>query len=162
MSLSVAVLFLSLSAGYPADNSSKTLRCGGPNAYSVDVVRDPIREADDVNIVQGGKLLKTISLPGQEVNGFSLDWARKTKAGFEFSIEYGSRYYYHKQFIFICRRNKFYLSRVIVDSFDKHNPEKSHYKVNRINPTYRLKISKSPISGARCFPKDGYEFHNPR
>ena len=127
MSLHAAVLFLSLIAG-----------CGKPNAYSVDVVDDPIRQADIVNIMQDGRVLKAINLPGQEVNGFSLDSATKTKAGFEFSIEYGSRYYYHKQFIFICRRNKFYLSRVIVDSFDKHNPEKWRIRVNRIKPNLPL------------------------
>ena len=134
MSLRVAVLFLSLIAGYPADNS----RCGEPNGYSVDVVRDQIREADDVNIMQGGRILKAINLPGQEVNGFSLISAKKTKAGFEFSIEYGSVNYYHKQFIFICRRNRFYLARVIVDSFNKHNPEKWHKKVTRVNPNLPL------------------------
>ena len=133
MSLSVAVLFLSLIAGYPADSSSETLRCGEPNTYSVEVFRDPVREADDVNIVQGGKVLKSIKLPGQEVNGFSLNRSKKTKAGFEFSIEYGTRIYYYKRFIFICRRNRFYLSRVIVESFDKQNPEKLYKKVSRPN-----------------------------
>src|ERR1044072_3014634 len=122
MSLPVATLFLSF-----------ITHCRKLDAYNADVVKHPIRQASIVNIMQDGKVLKAINLPGQEVNGFSLDYARKTKAGFEFSIEYGSRMYYHKQFIFICRRNNFYLSRVIVDSFDKHNPEKSRMKVNRFN-----------------------------
>src|SRR5688572_27771362 len=138
MSLRVVVLFLSLIAGCPGNSSSQTLRCGEPGAYSLDVVRDPIREADDVNIVQAGRVLKSIKLPGQEVNGFSLNRTRKTKAGFEFSIEYGSRIYYYKRFIFICRRNKFYLSRVIVESFDKQNPEKWYKKVSRVNPNLPL------------------------
>lgn len=138
MSLRVAVLFLSLIAAFPADSSAQTLRCGDPKAYSLEVIRDSIREADDVNIMQGGRVLKSIKLPGQEVSGFSLNRTRKTKAGFEFSIEYGTRIYYYKRFIFICRRNNFYLSRVIVESFDKHNPEKFYKKVSRINPNLPL------------------------
>ena len=153
MSLRVAVLFLSLIAGYPADSSSQTLRCGDPNAYSIDVVRDPIRDADDVNIVQGGKVLKAIKLPGQEVNGFSLNRARKTKAGFEFSIEYGSVNYYYKQFTFICRRNKFYLSRVVVESFNKHNPETWYKKVIRVNPNLPLEKFEVTNFMREVFPK---------
>ena len=141
MSLGIAVLFLTLVAGHPDHNASKGC---DPNSYSVDVTIDPIRDADDVNIVQGGKVLKVINLPGQEVNGFSLNRWRKTKAGFEFSIEYGTRLYYYKRFIFICRRNKFYLSRVIVESFDKHNPENSFTKVSRVNlnlPLEKFKVT---------------------
>lgn len=138
MSLRVTVLCLTLIAGYPTDSSSQTLRCGDPNTYNIDVVRDQIREADDVNIVQGGRVLRSIKLPGQEVGGFSLNRTRKTKAGFEFSIEYGTRIYYYKRFIFVCRRNKFYLSKVIVESFDKHNPEKFYKKVSRVNPNLPL------------------------
>ena len=131
--LARAVLFLILIAGSRADSSSQTLRCGDPNAFSIDVVIDPIRDADDVNIMQGGRILKSIKLPGQEVGGFSLNHSRKTKAGFEFSIEYGTRIYYYKRFIFICRRHKFYLSRVIVESFDKHHPDKWFKRVSSGN-----------------------------
>ena len=153
MSLGVAVLFLSLIVGYPDRDASKTLRCGDPNSYSVDVVRDKVREADDVNIVQGGRVLKVINLPGQEVNGFSLNRWRKTKAGFEFSIEYGTRIYYYKRFIFICRRNRFYLSRVIVESFDKHNPENSYKKVSRGNLNLPLENFKVANYMREVFPK---------
>ena len=77
-------------------------------------------------IKQGDKVLGSIRIfTGVERNGFALDEAKKTKTGFEISVEYGSRYYYHKRFIFICKRQRFYLSKVIVDSFDKVNPAPS-------------------------------------
>lgn len=140
MTVHVAALFLSLIAGYSAGPSisrnenptvvhgegTKVFDCADPNGYSLLVARDMVRDADDVSIMQGEKVLKTIKLPGEsEVNGFSLGWAKKTKAGFEIAIDYGTRIYYHKRFVFICKQRRFYLSRVIVESFDKLEPVKT-------------------------------------
>jgi hypothetical protein len=44
---------------------------------------------------------------------------------FLITIEYGARIYYHKRFVFICKQRRFYLSRVIVESFDKLDPVKT-------------------------------------
>jgi hypothetical protein len=83
--------------------------------------------------------LYTIELPtGVDINGFGFDGAKKTKAGFEISIEYGSVIYYHKAFVFICRHHKFYLSKIRVDSFNKHNPEKWSKKVVTVRPNLPL------------------------
>ena len=95
--------------------------------------------SNDVVIEQDSKVLWSIRLPtGAERNGSALDWAKKTKEGFELSVEYGSRYYYHKRFVFLCKRDKFYLSEVIVDSFDKVNPEHRRKKTVKVKPSFPI------------------------
>ena len=79
--------------------------------------------------------MHTIQLPTEaELNGFAVNWVKKTKTGFEIAIEYGTRIYYAKRFIFVCRQRKFYLSTIRVESFDKHNPAKWKRKVIRVRP----------------------------
>jgi len=102
-------------------DSSPSFDCAAPNAYSVAEVWK--QEARYVDIKQGDKVLGSIRIfTGVERNGFALDEAKKTQTGFEISVEYGSVIYYHKVFVFICRQHKFYLSKIKVDSFNKHNP----------------------------------------
>ena len=116
------------------DEGSKTSGC---DEYSVE--EGTIPGTRSVNIVRGGKVLHTIKLlTDVERNGFAFNWVKKTKEGFEIAIEYGSIIYYGKRFIFICRRHKFYLSKIRVDSFDKHNPEKWSRKVIRVQPNLPL------------------------
>jgi hypothetical protein len=144
MRIGIIVLVVSFMVGFStgkpvavADATSKTIDCSDPNRYSVVEVRDP--EANYANITRGGKVLQSIRLPtGMERNGFGFNWAKKTKEGFEISVEYGSRFYYGKRFNFICKRGAFYLSKVIVDSFDKNNPEKWHKRVIRVRPNLPL------------------------
>lgn len=115
----------------PSDESSKTLDCNDPNGYSLVVVEDPSRNIEDtitapkiLNIVVGNKIKTAIKIPtGSDANGFSLDSAEKTKEGFEIRIEYGTRYYYEKQFKFICKENNFYLYKVKTEMRDKNQPE---------------------------------------
>jgi hypothetical protein len=119
------------------NESSKTMNCDDPKGYSVEEGTKP--GAHPVNIVREGRVLYTIELPtGVDINGFGFDGAKKTKEGFEISIEYGSVVYYHKAFVFICRHHKFYLSKIRVDSFNKHNPEKWSKKVVTVRPKLPL------------------------
>ena len=144
MRIGVIVLLVSLMAGFSAgrpiavaDTTSKTVDCSDPNGYSVVEARDP--GANYVNITRGGKVLRSIRLPtGIERNGFGFNWAKKAKGGFEISVEYGSRVYYGKRFNFICKQGTFYLSKVIMDRFDKNNPEKWHRRVIRVTPNLPL------------------------
>ena len=137
MHFPIAVLFLSFIVGYSTDYPTKTLDCNDPNGYGVVEVRES--NANYVKIVRGDKVFETIKLPTEiERNGFAVNWAKKTKAGFEISVEYGSRYYYEKRFNFICKQHKFYLSKIIVTSFDKADPEKWNTKVVRIKPNLPL------------------------
>jgi hypothetical protein len=119
------------------DKASKPVDCADPNGYAVEEATEPGTHA--VNIVRDGRVLHTIKLlTDMERNGFAFDGAKKTKDGFEISIEYGSVIYYHKAFVFICRHHKFYLSKIRVDSFNKHNPEKWSKKVVRVQPNVPL------------------------
>jgi hypothetical protein len=119
------------------DAASKTSDCDDPKGYSVDEARE--EDADYVKIRRGDTILHTIRLPTAiERNGFGFNGAKKTKEGFEISIEYGSVIYYGKTFIFMCRQHKFYLSTIRVESFDKHNPEKWSKKVIRVKPNLPL------------------------
>ena len=151
----IAVLVLSLIVGFSSGNSqeigavhngkpnavtdkpSKPVDCADPKGYSVEEGTKP--GTHPVNIVRDGRVLHTIELPtGVDVNGFGFNWAKKSKEGFEIAIEYGSRIYYGKRFNFICRHHKFYLSKIRVDSFDRHNPEKWNRKVIRVQPNLPL------------------------
>ncbi|MFN2513973.1 MAG: hypothetical protein ABR568_21475, partial [Pyrinomonadaceae bacterium] len=119
------------------DEASKTIDCDDPKGYSVEEGTDP--GTNSVKIVRGGTVLHTIKLPtGIERNGFGFNWVKKTKEGFEIGIEYGSVIYYGKRFIFICRHHEFYLSKIRVDSFDRHNPERWRWKVIRVQPNLPL------------------------
>ena len=118
------------------ESSSKTLACD-PKGYNVEEFAEPGNHS--VKIVSGGTVLHTIRLlSDEELNGFGFNGAKKTKQGFEISISYGSVIYYAKTFTFICRQKKFYLSKIRVESFNKHNPEKWKRKVIRVRPYLRL------------------------
>lgn len=113
------------------NGNSKTLDCNNPNGYGLVVVTDPERASQNsgstpkiLNVVVGDEIRAAIKVPtDSDAMGFSLKATEKTKEGFKVTIEYGSRYYYKKQFYFICKEGGFYLHRVIVESFDKNDPE---------------------------------------
>src|SRR5262245_25868071 len=119
------------------DQASKPVDCSNPNGYNVEPGKEP--GMNSVKILSSGTVLHTIELPtGVTRNGFAFDGVRKTSQGFEISVEYGSVIYYHKAFVFICRQHTFYLNRIKVDSFNKHNPEKWSKKVVRVRPKVPL------------------------
>ena len=118
------------------NNRSSTLGCD-PKGYSVEEGTEP--GTHFVRITRAGTVVHTIRTPtGVEWNGFGFYGAKKTKQGFEISISYGSRFYYWKKFIFICRQHKFYLSKIRVDSLDKNYPESGKTKVVRVRPNVPL------------------------
>ena len=124
--------------------TSQTLRCNNPNNYKL--VRDRDSEANYVNIIQGNKIKHSIKLPtGLTYNGFAVNWAKKTKAGFEISIEYGSRIYYEKEFNFVCRKGQFYLTKIRVNSFDKHVPE-NDAKYHTANIKLNIPLTKFKVN----------------
>jgi hypothetical protein len=120
-----------------AADPTRRVDCSGPIGYSVsEVVKG---EARYVDIKQGDRILGSIRIfIDSERNGFALDDVKKTTTGFEIAVEYGSRYFYHKRFIFICKQQKFYLSKVMVDSFDKVNPQRWWKKETRVRPILPL------------------------
>lgn len=109
------------------NEGSKPFDCSDSNGYKVEKNRDD--EFNLVNIVQDDKVVETLKLPtGLSQNGFALNWAKKTQRGFEISIEYGSRFYYQKEFNFECKESQFYLTKIITNTFDKNDPKKSWRK----------------------------------
>lgn len=101
--------------------NTTTIKCGDKD---FNLLVSDKNGSKSVNIIEGNATKKTINLPNQsDVNGFSLNWARETKEGFEISIEYGSRFYYDKNFSFVCKEEKFYLAEIKINTFDKHDPE---------------------------------------
>jgi hypothetical protein len=83
-------------------------------------------DTNSVKVESGGQVLHSIKLlTDKERNGFAFDGVKKNKEGFELAIEYGSRMFYHKNFIFVCKDDKFNLSKIEVDSFDRQDPDKS-------------------------------------
>lgn len=135
-----------------SNKNAKTLDCGDANSYNLVVEEDTSQDADDtfrkvLNVVVGDEIKTAIKIPTQaDANGFSLNWAKKNKEGFEISIDYGSRYYFQKQFNFICKKGEFYLYQIKVESFDKHDRksmENWDKKVIKIKPN--LPIEKFSI-----------------
>ena len=111
--------------------------CAAPNGYSVTEALKGKRST--VDIKQGDIILGSIRIfTDSERNGFALDEAKTTKTGFEISVEYGSVIFYHKRFVFICKQHRFYLTRVLVDSFNKHNPKHWWKKSVTVKPALPL------------------------
>ena len=133
-SLAARVSRLDRSSAY--NKRSKTLACD-PKEYSVEEFAEP--GTHSVKIIRGEKVIHTIRLlSDEELNGFGFNWAKKTKEGFEISIQHGSVIFYEKTFIFVCTQHKFYLSKIRVDSFDRHHPQKWNRKVIRVRPNLPL------------------------
>jgi hypothetical protein len=129
------IVACSTTSSLVAKSHLDNLDCGDPKGYSVE--EDP--ETNSLKIVSDGNVFHTIKLfTDEERNGFAFNGAKKTKDGFEMSIEYGSVIYYAKTFTFICRQHKLYLTKIRVESFNKHNPEKWSRKVVRVQPKVPL------------------------
>jgi len=113
------------------NRSTKSLDCNEPSGYSLVVVTDPDRNAQNsgtvpriLKVVAGDETKAVIKIPtDSDANNFSLSSVEKTEEGFEITIEYGVRHYYRKQFDFICKGGEFYLHIVKVESFDEGDSE---------------------------------------
>lgn len=115
--------------------NSQSTECSAADGYCLGVVEDTAREAKNVNIIVGGKIKWVVKLPSPlDQNGYALNWAKKTNVGFEISIEYGSRYYFNKSFIFLKKDETFYLTEIKIESFDKQKSETTTTKTVRVKP----------------------------
>lgn len=122
-----------------ATKNSQSTECSDAESYCLEVVEDTTREAKNVNIIFGGKIKWIVKLPSPlDQNGYALNRANKTSDGFEISIEYGSRNYFNKSFVFLKKDETFYLTEIKVDSFDKQNPEKATKRTVKITPAVSI------------------------
>ena len=114
--------------------SKSAVDCENLEALDVAVVVEP---GPAVRVTYDGVLIKDIEVPN-DVGGFLLDQAKKTSAGFEISIQYGSRYYSDKRLTFECRPDGLYLTKVKIESFDRSNPDKWTNKTVSVRPPVSL------------------------
>ena len=111
--------------------------------FQVETSRE--RDRNLINIITSNGNISSITLPtGGEKNGFALNFAKKTRDGFLFSIEYGSRFYYEKEFYFVCKKSAFYLTSVMVRSHDQADPESSS-KESKVNISPKVALDKFNI-----------------
>jgi hypothetical protein len=112
----------------------------GEDKWNVIEVFNSSNKTHAILIANGTRVKHKILLPTQiEVSGFSLNGIKKTDNGFRISIEYGSRYYYEKEFYFENIKQEFYLSKITITSMDKFTPSDMVVKSKIIHP-------KQPIS----------------
>ena len=118
------------SAAVARNGNPKTLDCNDPEGYSLVMVTDPERESKNLgtvprvlNVAVGGDIKAAIKMPTDSDAQNFMGSTEKTKEGFDITVEYGTRYYYRKQFKFVCKEGDFYLYKVRVESFDKFDPE---------------------------------------
>jgi len=125
-------------SSYDSINTAETSRNTRCEDYRLETARHD--DSNFINLFQGGATPKIIKLPtGLSVNGFALNYVKKTGNGFLFSIEYGSRFYYGKEFHFVCKGGEFYLTKVFVRTHDQADPENSTKESTmRITPPVSL------------------------
>jgi hypothetical protein len=133
-----APLSISKTTNRMASHSDTTLDKNICNELDFKLLRE--HDANLIYVTRSETTVETIKLPtGLVVNGFSVNFVKKTKNGFQFSVEYGSRYYYEKTFYFNCRDGKFFLTQLRVQSHDQANPEKtSKNSLVKIRPAVKL------------------------
>lgn len=86
--------------------------------YENETDRFLLLKFNNMEIYNKNSLLNT-----NDYQGYTTNYIRKTKNGFVFSIEFGSRFYYNFKFYFNIKNHIFYLNNVSKTSFDKNNPK---------------------------------------
>ena len=98
-------------------------------------VRIDCTDKRELSVLRGNVVTEKIEIPTQEtILGFAVNWIIATEKGFELSIEYGgSSRYYHKVFRFYFENNDFVLKDILIDAFDKRDPEDEKSYIKRID-----------------------------
>lgn len=103
--------------------------------YNVLDVKDSNDDSRQIIIVSNKNILAKLALPSvDDYMGFSVNWIKKTKLGFQLSLEYGSRIYYQKDFDFEIYNNDVYLTKVKVITFDKDTTKSEKVKIFKVHP----------------------------
>ena len=132
---------------YKPDTTIIYLRRLGVNLLDVRIDNINSRE---LSIQKGELITDKIAIPTQEsIQGFAVNWIKETYGGFEISIEYGSKYYYQKDFRFYYENENFVLKNVLINTFDKHNSE------NKEGYTTKTETLKTPVK-LRDFKIENY------
>ena len=87
-----------------------TPKCGG-KTFNILIANKYGNE--HIIFAEGNTIQRTVKMPDEsDAANFSLDRFGETKNGFEIAVEYGSKYYYHKSFNFVCENGEFYFDKV--------------------------------------------------
>lgn len=117
------------SAKYDTIREVKLLNRSFQHSYSILDLKDIDKYLRKILLLRNGISIDTLcDLQQEDYNGFAVNWIKENKNGFEISVEYGSRIYFHKVFYFVYKRQNFYLSKIAVKRFDKFKPEKSRIR----------------------------------
>ena len=104
----------------------------------IDLINAETNERQIV-IYSDNNCIRILNLPTQDdCNGFSLNGIKQCKNGFEISIEFGSRYYFKKDFYFEYFDDEFYLSKIDENSFDKNAPNENKIKTCYFKPLVNI------------------------
>ncbi|PWG78088.1 hypothetical protein [Pararcticibacter amylolyticus] len=105
------------------------------SGYKVIDVKNESTNKREIGVWRFDKDVCHLALPSQDdYMGFSVNWIKKTSAGFQLSIEYGSRIYYRKDFNFYYINDHFYLTGVRTERFDKSKDEKGKTQFKSFKP----------------------------
>ena len=80
-----------------------------------------------------------MKLPNEQNSYYLLDDVSRLRNGFKMDVEFGSRYFFHKTLIFVCRRGGFELDRIETQTFDKFDPDKWRHRTRIVRPRVALK-----------------------
>ena len=86
-----------------------------------------------LKLVKDDIVIQTLPMFTQDdYNGFSVNWIRPTRSGFELSLQYGSIIYFCKVFQFYYKNNNFYLNRIKTVTFNKAKPQKLKTEITKV------------------------------
>jgi hypothetical protein len=107
----------------------------GSKAYKILLLRDIESGYRKIIVLNHNIPADSVLLPSaDDFAGFSLNWIRESKTGFNLSFEYGTKNYYSKDFYFSYARDSFFLVKIKVQYFDMKKPEKGKNSLIWINP----------------------------
>ncbi|MDA3616332.1 hypothetical protein [Polluticaenibacter yanchengensis] len=138
-----AITIISSAIPHIYENDTTIIRLKKININLLDIRYDST-DKRELSIQKGKLIIGNIKIPTQkDIQGFAVNWIKETKSGFEISIEYGgSSRYYHKDFRFYYENGDFILKDILINTFDKRNPEdeKSYTKkIDMIKETIKGK-----------------------
>ncbi len=120
--LNIIPLILTLSySNLPEDES-----CFNNPSYHI-IKQDPDRK--EILIIDDMDTIIRSFIPNDlDLMGFSIEKLHVHNDTMVLSVEYGSRYYYYKEFVFKCVKSDVFMVAIKSESFDKADPDKTYLK----------------------------------
>lgn len=112
-------------AKYDTIREVKLLNQNFQRSYTILDIKDIDKYLRKILLKDGVSIVTLCNLQQENYSGFAVNWIKENKNGFEISVEYGSRVYFHKIFYFVYKKQNFYLCKIVVNRFDRYKPEKS-------------------------------------